>query len=62
MMVLDKPLGCLTGRGGEGVSRREGGYPGCSAKGNFSEEEVYGEKVSMGFQHVTGHCGEGTSD
>ena len=47
---------------GEGVSRGEAGYPGCSTKGHFLEEEVYGKKVSVGLQCIAGRCGEGTGD
>ena len=60
--MMDEPPRCFMGGRGEGVSRGEGGYAGCSMEGHFLEEEVYGKKVSVGLQCIAGCHGESTGD
>ena len=61
-MVFYTSLGCFACGGEEGVGGGERGDAQRSSVGGFVEEEVYGQKVSMGFQYVSGGRGQGTSN
>ena len=61
-MAFYTSLGCFACGGEEGVGGGERGDVQRGSVGGFVEEEVYGQKVSVGFQYVSGGCGQGAGN